>query len=145
MEENKKKKRHKTLEDFAKAKEKEYAQTKTVTDDHPGEVKSDAGTTLLSAAMRQEILSLARQEAQRAAAGIVMQSPQNDSKHCPKKKRNPVHIRNPDFQIVLKFRKGNEPLRETMSRVIRAAGKYLEMTGDIKSNEPQNLNSSLRS
>jgi hypothetical protein len=131
MEENKKKKRHKTLEDFAKAKEKED-QTKTATDDHPGEVKSETGTTLLSAAMQQEIVSLVRQEFQKAVAGNLIQTPLDNPRHCPKKKRNPVHIRNPDLLIVLKFRKGNEPLRETISRVIRAAGRHLEMTGDTE-------------
>jgi hypothetical protein len=132
MKENKRKKRHKTLEDFAKAKEEEHDQTKAATDDNPGEVRPDIGTTLPSAPMPQEIVSLVRQEVQKAVAGILVQTPLDNSKHCPKKKRNPVHIRNPDFLIVLKFRKGNEPLRETMSRVIRAAGKYLEMTGDTE-------------
>lgn len=136
MKENKRKKRHKTLEDFAKAKEEKHDQTKTATDDNLGEVRPNTGTTLPSASMPQEIVSLVkqevRQEVQKAVAGILVQAPPDNSKHYPKKKRNPVHIRNPDFLIVLKFRKGDEPLRETMSRVIRAAGKYLEMTGDTE-------------
>jgi Cu2+-containing amine oxidase len=115
--------------DFAKEKEKGNYQTKIVMDSSSSAVKSNLEAIPTSASVSPEFKSLVREEVQKAVAELRDQS---NFKDCPKKKRNPVHIRNPDLQIVLKFRKGNEPLKDTLSRAIRAAGKYLEMTGDTE-------------
>jgi len=130
LKENKRKKKHKTLEDFTKEKTKDHNQSKTTTEDNSDEVRPNQETNLTSAPISHEIAMLVRQEVQKAISEMKVQMNQSISKSCPKKKRNPIYIRDEDEPTFLKFRKGNEPLKETLPRVIRAAGRYLQMTGD---------------
>lgn len=130
MEDLGRKKRRHTLEDFATEKVKDQNGSRIATKGNVDNDRLNHETNPTSTPTLQEIASLIRIEVEKAMNDLKTQIVPGDPKSRSKKKRDPIYILNEDYPTVLEFRKNNEPLKETLRRVIRAAGRYLQMTGD---------------
>jgi len=130
LEDHGRKKRRHTLEDFATEKVKDQNGSRIAARGNVGNDRLNHETNPTSTPTLQELESLVRIEVEKAMNDLKTQMVPGDPKSRSKKKRDPIYICNEDYPTVLKFRKNNEPLRDTLRRVIRAAGRYLQMTGD---------------
>jgi hypothetical protein len=133
MKHQNKKKRRPTLEDFTKEKTKDQQESKTATNGNQDEIRLSHEPNPNPAPLLQQVQSLVRLEVEKALNEFKTKIALSSSKSCSKKKRDPVYIRDEDYPTVKKFRESdNEPLKETLPKVIRAAGRYLELTGGSK-------------
>lgn len=141
-----KKKPPRTLADFPNEKTKDQHESKTTTNNNSDQLESRITTNDNTNGVRlnhepnpnfapisQEVASIVRLEVEKALNNFKTQIALSSSKSCSEKKRDPVYIRDEDYPTVKKFRESdNEPLKETLPKVIRAAGRYLELTGGSK-------------
>jgi hypothetical protein len=126
LEENRRKKNRQTLEDFVKQK-KEQTPSNTSTNENMEEIRLNHEENPAPSSMSADVASLVRLEVQKAVSEIKAQIAHSNSNPHVKKKRNPIYIRDEDYPTFLLFRENNEPPKETLPKVIKAAGRCLEL------------------
>ena len=134
MKHQNKKKRRPTLEDFSDRKTDDREEAKTLENENSEKnERPPEPIPSLDAKLQEFEKTLMRAIDQKLNEFQAKMIPADRKSHCKKKNDRVLYVGDETYPTFQKFKESpNEPLKETLKKVARAAEKYLELTGGSK-------------